>query len=326
MDRRRFVLTILAGVVVASAAVQAQERKVARIGVLVAGPPPGEHACVVALRRGLADLGHVEGRTHLLEFRRTDVRPEEAFPRFAAELVRMGVDLIVSVTSLGILEAKQALATVPVVIAVGVYPVERGFIASLNRPGGNMTGIATFTAETYAKRLQIVAEALPGVSRVAVLRLSNLTNDFIVRDMRTAADQLGMKLQIIAVQRPEDFSAAFQAAVRGQAQAIVTTQGTFFVAHLREIVGLAAKHKLPSFSGEPGAAEAGMLVSHGASVTASCYRGAYYVDRILKGAKPAELPAEQPTKFDLTINLKTAKTLGLTIPPSLLLRADQVIE
>jgi putative ABC transport system substrate-binding protein len=137
------------------------------------------------------------------------------------------VDVIVSVTSQGVLEAKQAFAGVPVVIAVGVYPVERGFIASLNRPGGNMTGIATFTAETYAKRLQIVTETLPGVSRVAVLRLSTVTNDLIVRDLKIAADQFRLRLQMLSVQRPDDFSAAFQAAVRGQAQAIMTTQGPF---------------------------------------------------------------------------------------------------
>jgi putative ABC transport system substrate-binding protein len=300
--------------------------KLPRIGVLVAGPPPGEHACVVALRQGLADLGYVEGRTHVLEVRWAEGRPEETFPRLGAELVRGGVDLIVSVSSQGLREARDAIASVPVVMAVSVYPVERGLIASLARPGGNTTGLATFTGELFSKRVQLLAEALPGVSRGAVFRDPGVQSDLIVRDFETGARQVGLKLQVIELKQAADLPAAFQAAARGGAQAVMTTQGVFFVQYRRLIADLAMKHRLPSFSGEPGAAEAGALLTHGASIPDSCHRAATFADRILKGAKPANLPVEQPTKFELVINLKTARALGLTLPPTVLFRADRVID
>jgi len=328
VERRAFMGVLTGGFLAAPLSVEAQQAaKMPRIGLLVSGPPPGDHICVLALRRGLADLGYVEGQTYVFEIRSAQgVRAEEAFPHFGAELVKRGVDMIVSVTGIGLVEAKRAMATVPVVMAVGEHPVERGLIASLARPGGNITGLATFTDEIFSKRVQILAEALPGVSRVAVLRLPGTVNDLIVRDLETAARRLGMKLQIIEVQGAEDLPAAFLRALRGRAQAIMTTQGPFFFQYRREIADLALKHKLPSFSGEPTAAGAGMLMTHGPSIPASCHRAAYFVDRILKGAKAADLPVEQSTKFDLEINLKTAKALGLTIPPSLLGRADQIIE
>ena len=327
MRRRRFLVSLGAGLIVPLVAEAWQAGKTWRIGLLVSGPPPSEHVCVLALRRGLHDLGYVEGQTYVFEIRSAQgVRAEEAFPHFGAELVKRGVDMIVSVTGIGLGEAKRAMATVPVVMAVGEHPVERGLIASLARPGGNITGLATFTDEIFSKRVQILAEALAGVSRVAVLRLPGTVNDLIVRDLETAARRLGMKLQIIEVQGAEDLPAAFLRALRGRAQAIMTTQGPFFFQYRREIADLALKHKLPSFSGEPTAAGGGMLMAHGPSIPASCHRAAYFVDRILKGARAADLPVEQSTKFDLEINLKTAKALGLTIPQSVLLRADQVIE
>jgi putative ABC transport system substrate-binding protein len=186
--------------------------------------------------------------------------------------------------------------------------------------------LATFTGELFRKRLQLLAEVLPGVSRVAVLRNSGEQSDLVVRDLEKVAPQIGLKLQVIELKQASDLPVAFQAATRGRAQAVMTTQGVFFVQHNRQIADLALKHKLPSFSGEPGAAEAGALLSHGANIPASCHRAATFVDRLLKGARPAQLPAEQPTTYPLMINLKTAKALGLTIPPSLLLRADRVIE
>jgi putative ABC transport system substrate-binding protein len=236
------------------------------------------------------------------------------------------VDLIVSVTAQGLVESKQAIAAVPVVLAASSFPVETGVIASLSRPGGNITGMATFTEGMFAKRVQLVTEAVPGISRLAVFRLPGRQNDLVVQDLDKAARQLGMKIHVIQVQKSADFADAFQTATRSGAQAIMTAQGPFFVSNGHLIAELALKHKLPSFSGEPGAADAGMLLTHGASIRASCHRAAYFVDRILKGAKPAELPVEQPTKFELEINLKTAKALGLTIPQTLLLRADKVIE
>jgi putative tryptophan/tyrosine transport system substrate-binding protein len=300
--------------------------KIPRIGLLVTGPPPGEHACVVAFLRGLTEAGLVEGRTHVLETRWAEGRPEETLPRFSTELVNLGVDLVVTVTSQGLVEAKPALATVPVVMAASNYPVERGLVQSLSHPGGNIPGIATFTSGTFEKRMQLMAEALPRVTRVAVLRLPGDQNDYIVRDLERSAQRLRLKLQIIEVQRPGDFPAAFETAGRGNAQAIMTAQGPFFLQHLKPFAELALKQKLPSFSGEPTAATAGVLMSAGASISASCHRAATYVDRILKGAKPADLPLEQSTRLGLEINLKTAKALGVKIPSSLLLRADHVIE
>jgi putative ABC transport system substrate-binding protein len=320
------VLTLI-GLTFSPLAAEAQKTaKVPRIGLLVIGSPTDEHPCVQALRRGFTDMGYVEGRTHEFEIRRAPDRPEEMLPRMGAELVKAGVDVIVSVTGQGLAEAKQALAAVPVVMAVSSFPVEHGIIASLSRPGGNITGMATFTEGIFAKRIQLLTEAVPGVSRVAILRIPGRQNDLVVRDLDRAARRLGLKVQVIEVQRVEDFNGAFQTAVRAGAQAIVTTQGTFFARYGRPIAELALKHKLPGISGEPGAAEAGMLMAQGTSIFNSCHRAAYFVDRILKGARPAELPVEQPTKFELVINLKTAKALGLTIPQSVLLRADQVIE
>jgi putative tryptophan/tyrosine transport system substrate-binding protein len=234
VDRRAFIGALTGGLLAAPLAVQAQQSgKVWRIGLLVSGPPPGEHQCVLALRRGLTDLGYVEGRTHVFEIRWTEGRSEDTFPRFGAELVRLGVDLVVSVTSQGLREAKDALAGVPVVMAAGVYPVERGLAASLNRPGANITGMATFTGELFSKRIQILAEAVPGVSRAVVLRIPGDQSDLIVRDLEKGARKLGLKLRVIALkgEGAEDLPAAFQTASRGGAQAVMTTQGPFFYQH-----------------------------------------------------------------------------------------------
>ncbi len=329
MNRRAFLVSFAGGLLASPLAAETQQvGKVPRIGLLVTGPPPGEHQCVLALRRGLTDLGYVEGRTYVFEMRWAEGRSEDTFPRFGAELVHLGVDLIVSVTSQGLTEAKRALAAVPVVMAAGSYPVERGLVASLSRPGANITGMATFTGEMFSKRIQLLAEAVPGTSRVAVLRIPGDQSNLIVRDFERAARQLGLKLRVIGLkgEGAEDLPAAFQTASRGGAQAVMTTQGPFFYQHRRPVAELALKHRLPSVSGEPLAAEAGTLLTYGASIDDSCHRAATFVDRILKGAKPADLPLEQPIRFELMVNLKTAKALGLTIPQSLLLRADQVIE
>jgi putative ABC transport system substrate-binding protein len=326
MDRRRFLLITLVGALAAPGSAEAQAGKTARIGLLVTGPRPEEHVCVLALRRGFIELGYVEGRTHVLEIRWADRRPEEAFPRLATELVHAGVDLIVSVTTQGLVEAKAAMVRVPVVMAASTHPLERGLIASYGRPGGNITGLATFTGEMFAKRVQLLVEALPRISRIAIVRLPGEQNELVARDLTRAAERLGLKTEVIEVRDAGDFPAAFQAAVRGKAQAVMTAQGPFFLQHVRATADLALKHRLPSFSGEPTAADAGMLMSCGASIPASCQRAAFFVDRILKGAKPSDLPVEQTQAFHLEINIKTAKALGLTIPPGLLARADRVIE
>ena len=327
MNRRTILSAVIVCILVTPLTTGAQQaKKVARIGLLVSGPPPGEHVCVQALRRGLAGLGYVEGRTHVFEVRSAGERPEDDIPRFGSELVKLGVDVIVSVTGEGLVEAKHAMGSVPVVLAVSTHPVERGLVSSLRRPGGNITGMATFTGELFAMRVQLLKEAVPKASRIAVLRRPGDQNDLVVRDLEMAARRLDLRLQVVEVLTPGDFPVAFQTAVQGGAEAIMTAQGPFFLQHIREIADLAIKHKLPSFSGEPTAADAGILMTAGASIPASCERAATFVDKILKGAKPADLPVEQPTSVNLEINLKTAKVLGLTIPPSLLLRADRLIE
>ena len=278
MNRRAFVAGLGAALAAPIGAGAQQAGKIPRIGVLVSGPPPSEHACVLALRRGLTDLGYMEGRTHVLEARWADGPPEQSLPHFAAELVHLGVNVIVSVTSQGLVEAKRVLAPVPVVMAASIYPVERGIIRSLSHPGGNITGMASFTTGMVEKRMQLLVEAVPLASRVAALRVPGDMNDLVVRDFEKSAQRLGLKLQIIEVQKPEDFPAAFGTATRGGAQAIMTAQGPFFHQHIREIADLALKHRLPSFSGEPTASDAGILMTAGASIPASCHRSATFVD------------------------------------------------
>ncbi len=298
--------------------------KVPKIGVLSLDFPE-DSTCVDSFRRALSGLGYVEGQTHVFALRWAKGRAD-LLPSLAADLVRMNVDIIVSASGPAAMIVKEASASIPVVLASSFYPVEAGVISSLSRPGGNVTGVTHFTPELMMKRVQLLKELLPRVTRVAVLRSPGRLQDLVVRDMETAARELRTKLQVVEVQRVEDLSAAFDAAVKGRAQAVMSTQGPFFWHNRSQIAQLALKHRLPSLSGEPTAAEAGALLFYGPDVIEGCSRAAKYVDRILQGAKPADLPVEQPTKITMMINLKTAKALGLTIPPTLLLRADQVIE
>jgi putative ABC transport system substrate-binding protein len=298
--------------------------KVPRIGV-VAGGFPKDDACVEAFRRGIHELGYVEGQSLVLELRWSEGRVEP-FPSLAADLVRLKVDLIVSTAGPAALAVKDATTSIPIVLASSFYPVELGVIASLAHPGGNVTGVTHFTPELMAKRVQLLKEAVPSASRIAVLRLPERIHDLVVRDMETAARQLGVALQVIEVRRVEDITTAFDVAVKGRAQAVMSTQGPFFNLNSAVIAQLALKHRLPSLSGEPTAPGAGILLFYGPNVLEGCHRAANYVDRILKGAKPADLPVEQPTKLKFVINLKTAKALGLTIPPAVLARADEVFQ
>ena len=325
MDRRRFLLISLAGALAAPLGAGAQQAagKVWRIGVL-SGASRGIDLCTDAVRRGLESLGYIEGRTHHIELRRSEGQID-SFPRLAKELIQSRVDVIV-VTSLAIEAAKQATSTIPIVMSSSSYPVERGLIASLARPGGNITGQATHTGELMQKRLQLLKEASPKISRLAIFRLSGPVQDLFVHDLDTVARQMQVRTHIFELRRTEDLSGAFDAAARTGAEAIMLTQGPFFTVNRRPIAELALKHRLPSVSGEIGAAEAGTMLFYGPSITEGCERSAGYIDRIINGAKPADLPVEQPRKFELVINLKTAKALGLTIPPSLLARADLVIE
>lgn len=323
---RGFVLAVAACILAVPLASGAQQPgKVPRIGVL-SGGSRNDDRCLVLFRRGLSELGYSEGKTHTLEPRWAEGKVEP-FPRMAAELVRLKVDLIVAFT--GHRSIRDATASIPIVMAVGFYPVETGVVASLARPGGNITGVAMWTPGLMAKRVQILKEAVPKVSRVAVLRLEGGgdNQDLMVKDFEAAARQLGVQLQVIAVGRSENLSGAFETAVRGGAGALMTTQMPFFAINRAQIAELALKHRLPSLSGEVGAADAGTLLFFGPNIgVAGCQRAAVFVDRILKGAKPAELPVEQPAVVELVVNLKTAKALGLAIPQSILRRADRVIE
>jgi putative ABC transport system substrate-binding protein len=325
MNRRRFLGTVSASLVAAPAVARAQTTKVPTIGVISLEFPNDDSGCVARFRRGLGELGYVEGKTHLLERRLAEDRTDR-LPGLAAELVRLNVDLIVSASAPAAVVVKNATATIPIVLASSFYPVESGLIASLARPGGNITGVTHFTPELMAKRVQLLRELLPKIARVAVLRSPGRLDDFVMGDMEAAARPGGTQLRAIEIRRHEELPAAFESAVKGRAQAVMSTQGPFFRHNRAQIALLALKHRLPSLSGEPDAAEAGALMFYGPNVMEGCTRAATYVDRILKGAKPADLPVEQPTRITMVINLKTAKALGLTIPPSLLLRADQVIE
>ena len=322
--KQTLAAVLAVGVLVASLASAAPSPGIPRIGVLSLDFP-NDSECLERLRRGLGDLGYVEGKTHVLEVRWAEDRSER-LPSLAADLVRMKVDLIVSASAPAAVVVKAATTSIPVVLASSFYPVEAGVVASLARPGGNVTGVTHFTPELMAKRVQLLKEVLPRVGRIAVLRLPGALQDLVVRDIETAARHLGTPLQVIEVQRADDFPRAFELAVKGRAQAVMTTQGPLFWHHRAQLAELALRYRLPSLSGEPTAAEAGALMFYGPSTVEGCTQAVKYVDRILKGARPADLPVEQSTKITMVINLKTARALGLSIPQSILGRADKIIE
>jgi ABC-type uncharacterized transport system substrate-binding protein len=309
-----------------------QARKNPRIGLLV--PGAGTSGQVVeAFRQGMRDLGYIEGRNLVVEYRSAGGRAER-LPELLAELLGLEVDVIVTGGSSGhasstgtaaALAAKQATSTIPVVIGAMGDPVESGVVSSLTHPGGNITGLSlALSGERAAKYLEIVKEVVPNASRVGVLWHPSMRTQ--VRDMERAAQTLGIRLQSIEVQHPEQLDRAFAGMTAQRAAALVVIGDPFTVTQRVPIVGLAAQHRLPAIYGLRAFVDAGGLMAYAANLNELWRRAATYADKILKGAKPADLPIEQPGKFDLVINLKTAKALGLTIPPSLLARADQVIE
>src|SRR5215472_7705676 len=330
VERRTF-MTIIAGGLLAAplAADAAPTRKVPVVGYLA---PEAESSFggLNAFRQWLRDLGYVEGQTIALETRFTNNREERARP-LATELVQRGVDVIVARTTVAALAATQATSTIPIVFTEVGDPVARGLVASIARPGGNATGLGSFASvEVNAKRLALLVEAVPGIARVAVLRYKNPALQELARSsldvLREAAQKLGVVLQILHVQQPADLEIAFAAMTRERAGGLLLVGAPFFVTHRAAILRLTAQHRLPAISTERPFVERGGLMAYVEYTLDTERRVAVFVDKILKGAKPADLPVEQPSKFELVINLKTAKTLGLTIPPSLLLRADQVIE
>jgi putative ABC transport system substrate-binding protein len=279
------------------------------------------------LRQGLRELGYVEGKNILIEWRSGE-RSRDRQRALAADLVRLNVDVIVAVGSGDIRAAKEATATIPIVMISGGDAVGSGLVASLARPGGNITGLATLRPELSGKRLELLKEIVPGISRVAVL-VSAMSSDHaqLLKELDLAAGAFGVKLQSLDIQSSRDFDSAFRDAAKGQAEAVlVRVPGPILSPQRTRVAQLAVKTRLPAIYESAEEVEAGGLMSYGLNINDSYRRAATYVDKILKGAKPADLPVEQPTKFEFVINLKAAKQIGLTIPPNVLARADRVIK
>jgi putative ABC transport system substrate-binding protein len=296
-----------------------QSAKIYRIGVLTVESP-------VTLRQSLRDLGYIEGRNVVLEIRDTEGRPERVND-LAFELAHLKVDVIVATYPAAVFSAKRATATIPIVMVHTPDPVQLGLVASLARPGGNITGVTSLSVDLSVKQLELLKEAVPRASRIAVLwNPDNPWHPLVVKGLREESRSLGVRLQILEIRGPNEFDNAFQAVIKERARAVLVLADPMTFAHRSRLADLAAKHHLPLLGGPRGYTEAGGLMSYWAHETELFQRAASYVDKILKGAKPGDLPVEQPTKFELVINLKTAKALGLTIPQTLLQRADQVIQ
>jgi len=298
-----------------------------RIGWLGGGSPPtGPNPSLEAFRQGLRDLGYVEGQNLVIEYRYAEGKFER-FPALAAELVRLPVDVIVTGGVNAARAAQQATRTIPIVLAAGGDPVGLGLVASLARPGGNLTGLSLMGSELEGKRLELLKEAVPTVSRVAVLVNPSNSNTVLQwKEMEGAAQSLGMQLHALEVRSADELERAFATATREGAGALMVFRD-FLTGTLRaQIIHLAAKGRLPVMSEEREFVDAGGLMSYSPSLADLNRRAAGYVDKILKGTKPADLPVEQPIKFELVINLKTAEALGLTIPPVVLFQADEVIK
>ena len=305
---------------------QQQTGKIMRIGSLSPlSASAGAHN-LEALRRGLRDLGWVEGRNIAIENRYAEGKYDR-LPELAAELVRLKVDVIVTGSTPGALAAKNATTTIPIVMVTPGDPVASGLISSLAHPGGNLTGVTSLGRELSAKRLALLKEVVPRVTRVAVLtNPDNPETGPLVKSLEMAARSLGVQLRVLEVRGPTDFEKAFATITTERAGAIMVMTDILFHTHQRRIVELASKSRLPVMHGFREDVDAGGLMFYGATLADMNHRAATYVDKILKGAKPADLPVEQPTKFELIINMKTAKALGIAIPQSILLRADKVIE
>ena len=302
-----------------------QSKKVPRIGVLWLYSPAIASPFAEAFRQGLRELGYVEGKSIVIEYRHAEGKYDR-LPSLAAELVRLNVDIIVTASTPAAQAGQQATRSIPIVMTNVSDPVESGLVSSLARPGGNVTGLSLMHPDLSGKRLELLKEIIPKVSRVAVL--SNSSNPIIpplLRETEAAARALGVQLQVVEVRGPTEFDSAFSAMTRDRAGALVVLPDGIFQNERRRIAAFAAKGRLPAMYAWREAVDAGGLMAYGVSITDLDRRAATYVDKILKGRKPADLPVEQPKKFEFIINLKAAKQIGLTIPPNVLARADKVI-
>ena len=318
------IIAFLGGVAIAEAQ---QPTKVPRIGFLVANSPSVYTARIEAFRQGLRELGYMEGKNIIIESRSAEGNLD-LLPSLAAGLVRLKVDAIVAAGGdPPVRAAKQATQTIPIVMANASDPVGAGLVASLNRPGGNITGLSTAPGpEIYGKHLELLKETFPRLTRVAIL--SNPANRFsalALREAETTARAFKVSLQILEARNPDEFETAFAAATKERAGALLVVEDPMFFGERTRLANFAAKSRLPAIYGILEYVEVGGLMAYAAERTDMFRRAATYVDKILKGAKPADLPVEQPTKFELVINLKTAKQIGVTIPQSVLYRADKVI-
>jgi putative ABC transport system substrate-binding protein len=300
-----------------------QPRKIYRIGYLSPVSPSSESARSEALRQGLRELGYIEQQNIFIEYRYAQGKLDQ-LPALAGDLVRLKVDVIVTATTPGILAAKKTTETIPIVFAVAGDPVRGGLVTSLARPGGNITGLSIFSGELDGKRLELLKETFPKVTRVAYL-WDPSTPGTGLRGMQAAAPALGLQLQSLEVRSANDFDSAFEAVLRERAHAITAAAHPVIGTHRKRIVDFAAKNRLPAIHAESEFVDAGGLMFYGVNFADLYRRAATYVDKILKGAKPADLPVEQPKKFEFIINLKAAKQIGLTIPPKVLAPADRVI-
>jgi putative ABC transport system substrate-binding protein len=326
MRRRKFI-ALLGGAAALPFAARAQQAgKIWRIGMLDTTPAALNGANIAAFRQEMRRLGYAEGTNLVIEYRSGAGRPEQ-FPDLAAELVRLNVDLIVTRGTPAVLAAKKATTTLPIVMAAIGEPVETGAVASLAKPGGNVTGLSSFVTELTAKRVEIMREVLPAISRIALL--DNMANGSVPAqwdEAKRASAAFGMQPNLHDVRKPEDIEAAFDAIAAQRNEALLAGLDSVVIANRARVIELAAKHRLPAIYASREFVEEGGLLSYGTHYGDLYRRAAIYVDKIFKGAKPADLPVEQPTKLEIVINLKSAKALGLTMPPSLLARADDVIE
>jgi len=328
MDRRRFLVTSLAGAATSlvGGAVSAQPPKTARVAILASSTEANFAPSVKVFREALEAAGWIEGRNLTLDVRYPGGRYAR-LPEMAAELVKLKVDVIASMGTPATLAAKQATTTIPIVMESLSDVISTGVVTNLARPGGNITGVAGFAPELSGKRLELIRELFPRADRVAVLtNRANQATTAILRATESAAQQIRMTLHVADVGQPSALGAAFETMRREHADALLLLADPLLFAERLQILQLAARHRLPAIYETRLFPEAGGLLSYGPRPQERFERMAVYVDRILRGARPEDLPIEQPSKFELVINLKTAKTLGLTIPPSLLQRADQVIE
>jgi putative ABC transport system substrate-binding protein len=324
MKRILLLLSIVVGIFTGSVAF-AEESKTPRIAFLLMGTSQaGLTSAFDEFREGLRELGWIENQNVVIEYRWAGENPDR-LPELAADLVRLKVDVIIGSTP-GVRAAQQATKNIPIIMCIADDAVKQGFATNLARPGGNITGMAAMALELAEKRIELLHEAMPKLTRVALLWNPPGSAPDYLQDTQRAARSLGVTVQSVEVRKADDFEGAFAAVLKGRAQALLVGPGQFMFTHEKQIVEFATKNGLPSIYVWKDPVSAGGLLAYGINIPHAYRRAAYYVDKILKGAKAGDLPIEQPTKYDFVVNLKTAKALGITIPESILLRADEVIQ